>query len=142
MSIEEKDREYAKIFRELSDGDSQCEYLFSLGMVPPDPELQRPEYRLPGCKTAIWLKVWREGERVRFWTGSDSMLVNGVLAIYRDLYEGKTAAEIGHSPPAFLKEISDEVIYRDVKRGGLLKWYERLAKAPDSNETRNEECLQ
>lgn len=126
MSAGERQRDYRRLFRELSDPDSQLDYLFSLGLTPPEEGLRQPEYRLPGCKTAIWFSPWREGQQVYFRLFSDSLLVNGVFSIYRELYLGRTVDHIRNAPPHFLEDISDEVLYPDVKRGGLWTCYERL----------------
>lgn len=127
MSIEERQREYCRLFRELSDPDSQLDQLFSLGVAPPEKGLRRPENRLAGCRTAIWFTSWKKGEKVFFQLFSESLLVNGVCAIYRELYQGETGADIQKNPPRFLEEISDRVIYPDVKRGGLWTCYKQLA---------------
>lgn len=127
MSVTEKQEEYCRLFRQLSDGDSQLDYLFSRGLDPPAEDLCRPEHRLAGCKTAIWLVVSWEEDRATFEAASDSLLVNGVLSIYRELYYGRRREEIRGNPPDFLSRISDQVIYPDIKRGGLWKCYERLA---------------
>lgn len=128
MSVGERQRKYRRLFRELSDPDSQLDQLFALGMTPPEEGLQRPENRLAGCKTAIWFTRRKEGERVFFRLFSDSLLVNGVCSIYRDLYQGETSSDIRKFPPLFLEEISDQVIYPDVKQGGLWTCYRQLAE--------------
>lgn len=128
MSIKEKERKYAEDFCALYDPFSQGEYLIELGIGSPDEqEIRRDRYRIEGCKTGIWMEVFKEDNLIHFRADSDSVLVKGVLHIYKDLYEGKRETEIQENPPEFLKCISDDVIYPEIRENGLFKCYRKMA---------------
>lgn len=128
MSIEEKIKKYTQDFGTLCDPFSQGEYLIGLGIGRPDEQgIRRDEYRIEGCKTGLWMEVWKENDLIYFTTDSDSVLVKGILHIYKDLYDGKEETEIRENPPEFLKCISDDVIYPEIKGNGLFKCYQKMA---------------
>ena len=91
-----------------------------------DATIQKPQYRIEGCKTAIWLKCEEVAQNVSFQADSDSLLVKGVLSIFDDLYQGCSRAQIIENPPEFIDEISEEVIYPEIKQNGLSNCYKKL----------------
>lgn len=128
MGIEEKEKRYIGELKLLDDAGSQCEYLMFLGMQQHgDERLRQKQYRIEGCKTAIWMKAWCDAGRVHFAADSDSLLVKGVLAIMRDLYEEESPGLVQEHPPEFLEAISADVIYPEVRRNGIAGCYQRLA---------------
>ena len=136
MSIEEKIKKYTQDFSELCDPFSQGEYLIGLGIGRLDEqEIRRDQYRIEGCKTGIWTEVLKENGLIYFRADSDSVLVKGILHIYKDLYDGKKETEIWEKPPEFLKCISEEVIYPEIKENGLFKCYWKMAHF--ENRTKN-----
>lgn len=128
MEVAEREKKYREELALLEDAASQCEYLMVLGMQKPQhEELKRRAYRIEGCKTAIWLKVWCDKGRVHIRGDSDSLLVRGVLAILEELYEGERPEAVRAHPPEFPADISDEVIYPEIKKNGIFTCYQRLA---------------
>ena len=43
--------------------------------------------------------------------------------------EEREIREIRENPPEFLEEISEEVIYREIRENGLRRYYENLFRA-------------
>lgn len=135
--IQEKAEEIADVqarwkerLKRLEDGCAQCSFLLSLGLNSSgDLKLRREKFRIPGCQTGIWQKVNCENGQVRIQYDSDSVLVLGVLSIFQELYEGRDIIEIGENPPEFLEEISEEVIYQEIRENGLCRYYENLLRA-------------
>lgn len=128
MNFQGKNQHYVELFDEMDDPDSQAEYLMLRGMKKPDDtEIRNDTYRIPGCKTAIWLKMGTDPGRVHCRMDSDSLLVKGVLSILEELYEGAPPQMAAENPPAFLQKISDYVLYPEIKTNGLLKCYRKLA---------------
>ena len=99
MGVAEREKKYREELAVLEDPASQCEYLMFLGM--------QGQKRKP-CE--------------RIFTG-----LRGVLAIPEDLYEGESPEAVRAHPPKFPGDISDEVIYPEIKKNGILKCYQRLA---------------
>lgn len=51
------EKKYIDSLLRLQDPGSQCEYLLMLGMEkPPLDSLRADQYRIGGCRTAIWLR--------------------------------------------------------------------------------------
>ena len=81
---------------ELDDGLSRMEYLLACARQAPGipPEQRREEDLLPDCQARTWvIPVWRDG-RLSLRSDSESFLIQGVLALLTELYEGRTAGEI------------------------------------------------
>lgn len=128
MSIEETDKSYIEKFRALADPESQWEYLSLLGMEKkPDETVRRDEWRIGGCRTAIWLRAGDCREGARFTGDSESLLVRGVLSILEELYLGRSLEEVRRHPPEFVRAVADEVLYPEIKENGVLKCYLRIA---------------
>lgn len=96
MSIEELIEE----FEFLTDWDDRCDLLIDLGFeLPKLPEEAKvEENRVHGCQSNVWL-VARLNEdsqppAVEFLANSDSMFVNGLIAVLVALYNEKTPEEI------------------------------------------------
>ncbi len=128
MDIAETRKKIINDLELLNDASSQCEYLMLLGMQwSAGTQIRKDCYRIGGCKTAIWLNVWRGADGVHFSGDSDSLLVKGILHIMDELYTRKSPQEIQQNPPDFLEYISDDVIYPEIKNNGISKCYQRLA---------------
>lgn len=127
MNTIQIDAAYTDAFRQLADPAAQCDYLIQLGMGQHSTEeIHRDEYRIGGCKTAIWMKTVLQSGRIHITADSDSLLVKGLLAILEELYQGSTPAEVAAHPPRFIAELQDEVIYPEIKQNGILKCYQRI----------------
>lgn len=125
--LDDRNKEISERFDLLGDSFSQCDYLMTLGMSKPSvPEIRTNQYRIGGCKTAIWIRTGHSDHTVPFKTDSDSLLVKGVLSLFDELYAGASAEEIRECPPLFLDHISEDVIYREIKTNGLQKCYLKM----------------
>ncbi len=123
---------YINDFDILNDSLSQMDYLLNEGLMKErDIDIESDQNRIEGCKTAIWLRVIKTHDVINFHAASDSMLVNGVLSVFENIYNGKTQSEIRGCKPVFLEHISDDVIYRDIKDNGLKKCYEKISMADE-----------
>lgn len=124
---EEKQRQIIHQLRQLPDPDSQCVYLMMLAMEHPCRlPVKKPAFRIGGCETAIWWRAWKEGNKVLVSGDSDSLLVRGVLVLFEAVYNRAKPEEAAVCPPELLQEISDFVIYPEVKQNGLLKCYQTV----------------
>lgn len=130
MESAQINQRYAEIFRQLADPASQCDCLLGLGIEKPEAEEIRQErFKIPGCKTAIWLKQWEREGRVGLLGESDSLLVRGVLAVFEEMYGNRSREEIRLCPPGFLDFVSEQVIYPEIRENGLAECYKRLSGA-------------
>lgn len=96
MSIEELFAE----FEFLSDWEDRCDLLIDLGFeLPKLAEVEKSEAnRVHGCQSNVWLVARLNDSvdppRVEFLANSDSMFVNGLIAILLAVYNDKTPEEI------------------------------------------------
>jgi cysteine desulfuration protein SufE len=61
--------------------------------------------RVAGCVSPVWLVGSVENDRCRFRVTADSPLVQGLAALYCELYDDATAAEIVSVEPILLEQL-------------------------------------
>lgn len=127
MGIRERELEIRRDLSRLEDPGAQCDYLMYLGMgLKAEAGLRQEPFRIRGCKTAIWLKAEEKENKIHLSGDSDSLLVKGVLALLGRLYEGQALSEARGHPPDFMDQISDQVIYPEIRENGIASCYQRL----------------
>jgi cysteine desulfuration protein SufE len=92
-------------FEQLPDWGDRCDFLIDLGMELPklDAAERVEENRVHGCQSNVWLIA--ELDRgpspptLAIRAESDSMFVNGLIAVLLMVYDGKTAEEILRADP-------------------------------------------
>lgn len=128
-SIRKVEDQISSDLKKLTDPDSQYDYLFMLGVSSScEEDIRNDRYKIENCQAAIWIKICQTAGAVRFCSDSESLLIKGVLEIFRRMYFNRTTDEIAACPPRFIQLLSDEVIYPEIKRNGLQKCYEKLLK--------------
>jgi cysteine desulfuration protein SufE len=85
-------------FRELDDRDAEFERLLELGeSLPHFPDEHRTEQnRVHGCLSQAWVVPGLstgESPRLTVQADSDSLIVAGVIAVLKVLFQGRTAAD-------------------------------------------------
>lgn len=88
--------EIAGDFEFLDDWEDRYAHVIELGkaMPPLDEALKVPATRVDGCASQVWLHPQIEGGAFRFDGDSDAMIVRGLVAILRALYNGEPVAEV------------------------------------------------
>jgi len=92
--------EIAGNFAFLDDWEDRYRYVIELGKdMPPLPEAQRiPATKVEGCASQVWLVPRVEGQGpgavIAFDGDSDAMIVRGLIAVLRSLYNGQSARDI------------------------------------------------
>lgn len=83
-------------FDSLPDGFARYSYLVELAaLLPAPPEGLRQEQNLyRGCQSQVWLAVSAENGTVRLDADSDTLLIRGVLCLYRDLLDERAVDEV------------------------------------------------
>ncbi len=86
-------------FAFFDDWEGRYQYLIDLGeRLPPMADADKTDAnRVRGCISKVWIKTYRmDGDppRLGFDADSDSSIVRGLVAIARELFHGRTAAEI------------------------------------------------
>jgi cysteine desulfuration protein SufE len=97
-------------FSELPDWGDRCDFLIDVGMdLPRLAASERVESnRVHGCQSNVWMVANVRRDRVpptlEIRAESDSMFVNGLIAIVLMIFDGRSAAEI--------LEIDEEAVFR------------------------------
>ncbi|MFT7595669.1 MAG: cysteine desulfuration protein SufE [Paracoccaceae bacterium] len=88
--------EIVEDFEFLEDWEDRYRYVIDLGkgMAPLDGALKVPATKVDGCASQVWLHPVIEGSVFRFDGESDAMIVRGLIAVLRSLYNGLSMAEV------------------------------------------------
>lgn len=94
-------QEIADTFDFLEDWEERYRYVIELGkaMPPLEDALRVPATKVEGCASQVWLIPEIEGEggaaRFSFRGDSDAVIVRGLIAVLRALFNGLSVDEIG-----------------------------------------------
>ena len=98
----------------LDEWEDRYRYVIDLGRdMPPMPEaLKTPQTKVDGCASQVWIAPRREGDRLRFEGDSDAMIVRGLIAVLRALYDGRRPDEMLaiDAPAAFARLGLDQAL--------------------------------
>ena len=92
--------EIADTFAFLDDWEERYRYVIDLGkgMDPLKDALKIPATKVEGCASQVWLVPEIEGEgaaaRFSFRGDSDAMIVRGLIAVLKALYNGRSVGEV------------------------------------------------
>ncbi|WP_299626492.1 SufE family protein [uncultured Tateyamaria sp.] len=88
--------EIVEDFEFLEDWEDRYRYVIEQGKaLDPLPDaLKVPATKVDGCASQVWLHPVIEGGVFRFEGDSDAMIVKGLIAVLRHLYNGLTTAEV------------------------------------------------
>ena len=116
----------------LADWDDQCDFLIDLGFELPTlpDEKKTEENRVHGCQSQVWLVATvtnGKPPKVEFLANSDAIIVNGLIAVLRILYNGKTPDEIlSIDAKDVFKRLGLERHVSPQRRNGLYGMVERI----------------
>jgi len=88
--------EIVEDFEFLEDWEDRYRHVIDQGkaMAPLDAALKVPATKVDGCASQVWLHPTIEGGVFRFDGDSDAMIVRGLIAVLRALYNGLPVAEV------------------------------------------------
>ena len=92
--------EIAETFEFLDDWEDRYRHVIDLGraMEPLEDALRVPATKVEGCASQVWIAPAWEGQgsgaTFRFRGDSDAMIVRGLIAVLRALYDGLPAREV------------------------------------------------
>ncbi len=89
--------EIAETFAFLDDWEDRYAHVIDMGREMPsiDDAFKVPATKVEGCASQVWLVPQVEDGVFRFDGASDAMIVSGLIAILRALYNGLPVAEVG-----------------------------------------------
>ena len=88
--------ELVEDFEFLEDWEDRYRLVIEEGkaMEPLDSALKVPATKVDGCASQVWLHVTPQDGTMHFDGESDAMIVNGLIAVLRKLYNGVPMAEV------------------------------------------------
>ncbi len=88
--------EIVEDFEFLDDWEDRYRHVIDLGkaMEPLDEALKVPANKVHGCASQVWLHPTIEEGVFRFDGDSDAMIVRGLIAVLRALYNGLPVSEV------------------------------------------------
>jgi len=88
--------EIVEDFEFLEDWEDRYRYVIEQGkaMDPLDEALKVPATKVHGCASQVWLHPTIEGSVFRFDGDSDAMIVRGLIAVLRALYNDLTVSDV------------------------------------------------
>ena len=116
-------------FEFLEDWEDRYRYVIDQGKaLEPLPEALRvPATKVDGCASQVWLHPVIEDGRFRFDGDSDAMIVRGLIAVLRALYNGLPVAEVGRvDAPAELGRLGLNEHLSAQRSNGLRAMIERI----------------
>ena len=89
--------ELVEDFEFLDDWEDRYRHVIDLGksMEALPEELRVPATKVEGCASQVWLHAQFEDGKLHFDGASDAMIVSGLIAVLRKLFNGLTPAEVG-----------------------------------------------
>ena len=110
--------ELVEDFEFLDDWEDRYRLVIEEGkaMVPLDPALKVPATKVEGCASQVWLHAKTEAGVLHFDGESDAMIVNGLIAVLRKLYNGLPLSGVLAEPAADL-EVGEVAGFDAVERG-------------------------
>ena len=88
--------EIVEDFEFLEDWEDRYRHVIDLGkaMEPLDDALKVPATKVDGCASQVWLHPNIDGGVLNFDGDSDAMIVRGLIAVLRKLYNGLALADV------------------------------------------------
>lgn len=88
--------ELVEDFEFLDDWEDRYRHVIDQGksMTALEEALRVQATKVDGCASQVWLHASVEGGRIHFDGASDAMIVSGLIAVLRTLYNGLTPAEV------------------------------------------------
>lgn len=124
--------ELIEAFSLLDDWEERYRFIIDLGreLEPLEPELKTEHHRVHGCQSTVYLvpRV-QPGEQpvVDFQAESDAAIVNGLIAILRRVYAGRTAEEIlSFDIQGLLARLGLDEHLSPTRRNGLYEMVKRI----------------
>lgn len=118
-------------FELLEDWEDRYRYVIERGreMTPLDDALKVPATKVDGCASQVWLQPRIDGGIFTFEGDSDAMIVRGLIAVLRALYDGTPVQQVpGIDAEGELGRLSLQDHLSSQRSNGLRAMIERIRK--------------
>ena len=120
-SIHDTQDSIIKRFTRFDDWMDTYEHLIALGRehhgIPS--ETRSEGNALAGCQSQVWMYAEAEGERIRFYADSDSLITKGILSLLLAVFDNRSASEIEASDLYLFDRIGLSSHLSPIRRNGL-----------------------
>lgn len=107
-------------FASLPDGFARYSYLTELSaLLPRTPEVRQDRYLYRGCQSKVWLHVTAERGLCHLEADSDTLLIRGILALFRELLEGRPVPEVLEARFDLLGELNLSEHFSSARTAGV-----------------------
>jgi cysteine desulfuration protein SufE len=130
-TIAEAQSDLIETFSFLPDWQEKYQYIIELGQqLPPMEEAAKTDDILVrGCQSRVWMRPYDENGRLRFEANSDAIIVSGLIALLKRVYDNRTPREILETPPDFIQAIGLARHLSPTRANGLMAMLQRLRDA-------------
>lgn len=121
MTIEEKQKEFLEKLDIYEDEFDKYGYVIFLGsQLEPMPEEWKTDENLyAGCLSKIWIHKELKNGRLFLSADSDTLIVKGLLYIWKELLQGHTLEEINHAGITLFDDLDMESVLNETRRNGM-----------------------
>ncbi|SHE92762.1 cysteine desulfuration protein SufE [Modicisalibacter ilicicola DSM 19980] len=121
MSAQEAQAELIEEFSFFDNWMDRYQYIIDMGkQLPAFPdELKKPETKIDGCQSNVWIHHQRRGETLHFDATSDAAIVSGLIAVLMRIYNDRTPDEIAETTPRFLEDLGLDKHLSPTRANGL-----------------------
>ena len=125
MSLEE----IKNTFEILDDSEEKLSFVIDLGkQLSPYPEDKKDdEHKIYGCSSNVWFNPKSEDGKYYFDFESDALIVIGLLFIIKQIFDGKTLAQIKQiNAMDFFDKVGLKPLLSNQRQSGLLSIIEKI----------------
>ena len=114
-------QELKEEFASLPDSFSRYTYLIELArLLPPvDETLRQEPYLYRGCQSQVWLRVRVQNEQFYLDADSDTLLIRGVLALFREVLDGQPVTAVAQANFDLLNDLGIREHFSAVRTGNI-----------------------
>lgn len=108
-------------FSLLEDWTERYQYIIDLGRkLSPLPDDWRTDaHKLHGCQSQVWLVTFMQDGALQLYAQSDSAIVNGLIALLRQVYHNRSPQDVAATDTAFLAQLGLNDHLSPTRRNGL-----------------------
>ena len=123
MTIAETERDMIHDLEEITDPMSQLSFLIACGreLTPLPDQFRIKENLIPECQVKTWVHTEFQNKKFVFLADSEALVVRGALALFEELFTGRSEAEIRNYDSLLLQDSNFTKHYTAEQLAGLHK---------------------
>lgn len=107
-------------FASLPDGFARYSYLTELSaLLSPPREVRQDQFLYRGCQSKVWLHVTVENGLCHLAADSDTLIIRGILSLFRELLEGRPVPEVLEARFDLLRELNLSEHFSSARTAGV-----------------------